>query len=154
MEYQLAAAGGVEIRVMWFGKERQRLPHAAWMSLAPATPGHSYGFSKMGEPVDPGDVISGGARTLHAVESVTINGRLRIDNLDAPLVAPGAMALLDFHNRRPDTAGGLHFNLYNNIWGTNFPMWFDDDMLFRFRINEGVPPSCPGTCPTRSRSPS
>ena len=141
VEYCLDASGGLELRVLWFGKERQRLPHAAWMSLVPATPGHQYHFSKLGEPVDPGDVISGGARTLHAVESVTIDRRIRIDNLDAPLVAPGAMALLDFHNRRPDTAGGVHFNLYNNIWGTNFPMWFDDDMLFRFKLSEAGSPS-------------
>ena len=44
----------------------------------------------------------------------------------------------------------MNWDVYNNIWGTTFPMWFDDDMLFRFRISEGVLPSRPGTCPTRS----
>ena len=23
-------------------------------------------------------------------------------------------------------------NLHNNVWGTNFTMWFDDDLRFRF----------------------
>ncbi len=44
------------------------------------------------------------------------------------------LSLLDFHDRLPDMNGGLHFNLYNNVWGTNFPMWFNDDMTFRFII--------------------
>jgi hypothetical protein len=26
----------------------------------------------------------------------------------------------------------MHFNLYNNVWGTNFPMWYEDDARFRF----------------------
>jgi len=29
---------------------------------------------------------------------------------------------------------GMHFDLYNNLWGTNFPMWFEDDCRFRFRL--------------------
>jgi hypothetical protein len=28
----------------------------------------------------------------------------------------------------------LHFNLYNNIWGTNHPMWYDEDAKFRFAL--------------------
>ena len=28
----------------------------------------------------------------------------------------------------------MHFCLYNNVWGTNFVMWFDDDMQFRFLL--------------------
>ena len=27
-----------------------------------------------------------------------------------------------------------YFNLYNNVWNTNFPMWYEDDALFRFSI--------------------
>ena len=27
---------------------------------------------------------------------------------------------------------GIALNLYNNIWNTNFPMWYSDDALFRF----------------------
>ena len=32
---------------------------------------------------------------------------------------------------------GVWFNLYNNMWNTNFPMWYDEDALFRFRIRVG-----------------
>ena len=55
----------------------------------------------------------------------------------SPLVAPGKPSLLDFNNDQPDMNGGMHFNLYNNIWGTNFPMWYDEDARFRFRLRIG-----------------
>jgi hypothetical protein len=29
-------------------------------------------------------------------------------------------------------AQGIRVNLYNNKWGTNFPMWWEGDGLFRF----------------------
>ena len=88
----------------------------------------------MNEWVDPSDVVSGGARTLHAVEETVIDGKVQILNMDSPLVAPGKPSLLDFHNKLPNMKGGLHYNLYNNVWGTNFPMWYGDNMLFRYRI--------------------
>ena len=49
-----------------------------------------------------------------------------------PLVAPGEPSLLDFNDRQPPLERGMHFNLYNNVWGTNFPMWSDEDARFRF----------------------
>jgi len=61
--------------------------------------------------------------------------RLLIETLDAPLVCFGQTKLLNFDDNLPDLRGGIHFNLYNNIWGTNFPMWRDDDMQFRFIIH-------------------
>ena len=124
----------LEVRVRWFGKQPERLPHALWCSFASSKSRSRYAFRKMNEWVDPADVVSRGARTLHAVEEVVIDGKVMLANLDSPLVAPGKPALLNFHNRKPDLKGGVHFNLYNNVWGTNFPMWFGDNMLFRYRI--------------------
>ena len=60
--------------------------------------------------------------------------RIEIETLDAPLVAPGALSLLNFTNDEPDLEEGVSFNLHNNVWGTNFPMWFEDDCRFRFRL--------------------
>jgi hypothetical protein len=78
-------------------------------------------------------VVSRGARTLHAVQEVRIDD-VTIIPVDTVLAAPGKRSMLDFHNKLPDISGGVHFNLYNNIWGTNFPMWFGDDMEFRFTL--------------------
>ena len=48
------------------------------------------------------------------------------------LVAPGEPSLLNFSNRQPPLQHGMHVNLYNNVWGTNFPMWYAEDARFRF----------------------
>ena len=53
---------------------------------------------------------------------------------DAPLVAPGERKLLNFDNARSAPEAGMHFCLGNNVWGTNFVMWFEDDMRFRFAM--------------------
>ncbi len=63
------------------------------------------------------------------------------ETLDAPLVAPGEPSLLNFSNRQPPLRQGVHFNLYNNVWGTNFPMWYGEDARFRFVLRFGGDPA-------------
>jgi hypothetical protein len=55
-----------------------------------------------------------------------------LETLDAPLLAPGEPSLLNATNRQPSLGRGIHANLYNNVWGTNFPMWYEEDARFRF----------------------
>jgi hypothetical protein len=113
------------------------LPEALWLSFAPriANP-RGWSLDKLGQRVSPLDVIRDGNRKLHAVDTGVFyrdeSSRLSIETLDVPLVAPGELSLLDFNNRQPALKRGMHFNLYNNVWGTNFPMWYEDDTRFRF----------------------
>ncbi len=130
---------GLNLTYSWFDKPACRLPEAFWLSFQPpADRANGWRFEKIRHSIDPRDVVSRGARTLHAVDqTVTYTGDARsfaLTTLDAPLIAPGQPSLLDFHNRLPEMSGGIHVNLYNNIWGTNFPMWFEEDALFRFRL--------------------
>jgi hypothetical protein len=95
----------------------------------------------MGERISPLHVVPNGNRTLHAVEGGVEyrdqSGSMRLETLDAPLVAPGQASLLDFSNRQPVLRNGMHVNLCNNIYGTNFPMWYEDDARFRFVLRFG-----------------
>lgn len=127
----------LEITLSWFDKPACRLPEALWLSFQPPV-AHGWRFEKLGQWIDPRNVVSRGARTLHAVDQ-RVRWRddqhsLELTTLDAPLVAPGQPSLLNFHNQPPDMSGGIHVNLYNNVWGTNFPMWCEDDALFRFTL--------------------
>ncbi len=136
LDYQLSA-DTVNVTLSWFDKPACRLPEAFWLAFQPITSeSGSWHFEKLGSLIAPEQVVSRGARTLHAVDQRVIyrDGarRLEIATLDAPLVAPGRHSLLDFHDQVPDLSGGVHFNLYNNVWGTNFPMWFDENASFRF----------------------
>lgn len=121
----------------WFNKKACRLPEAIWLSFSPKiSDPEGWMMEKLGEFISPFEVIRNGNRKLHAVgkgvEYHDERGGLIIETLDAPLVATGEMSLLNFNNKKPPMKRGMHFNLYNNIWGTNFPMWFEEDARFRF----------------------
>lgn len=127
----------VELTLQWFEKPACRLPEALWLSFVPRiSEPHGWEMDKLGQSVSPLDVVRNGNRRLHAVGTGVsyrdAHGGLMIETLDAPLVAPGEPALLRFTNRQPPMRRGVHVNLYNNQWGTNFPMWFEEDMRFRF----------------------
>jgi hypothetical protein len=68
---------------------------------------------------------------LHRASQWTI---ITAETLDAPLVALGERSLLNFTNMQPQLSGGMHFNLLNNLYGTNFRMWYDEDARFRFLL--------------------
>lgn len=144
IEYSFAPDGTAGIDVQWFGKPACRLPEAFWMTIQPVGAGAGrWAIHKLGGQIDPVHVISNGARTLHGVhDTVAFHSHeygLAIDSLDAVLVAPGRPSLTDFHNEVPNMANGVHFNLFNNAWGTNFPMWFEDDARFRFTLRVSQP---------------
>jgi hypothetical protein len=127
-----------QLTLQWFEKPACRMPEALWLSFSPAVRRGQWRLDKLGEPIDPLDVVRDGNRKLHAVGAGATHddGRrvFALDTLDAPLIAPGEPSLLNFNNRQPPLARGVHVNLYNNIWGTNFPMWYDDDARFRFAL--------------------
>jgi hypothetical protein len=127
----------IKINLKWFKKEAARLPEACWFSFVPAVSSSGqFMMDKMGQRVSPMDVAEGGNRDMHGVAgdiSYQDNrGGFMLEPLDAFLVSVGRRSLVNFDKRRPDMAGGLHFCLYNNVWGTNFTMWYEDDMQSRF----------------------
>ena len=145
MRYHLAAdADAVELTVWVCGKQANRRPEAIWLSFPVADAGQNgWRLEKLGQLVDPHDVIDGGGRHLHGVgrgfRYQDTTGALRVDSLDAHLVSPGTRALLEFDDDPLDLAKGMHVNLYNNLWGTAFPQWYDQDMRFRFVIASEPP---------------
>lgn len=126
----------VQTTLKWFNKPAYRLPEASWFSFIPAIQKGDWVINKMGQPVNFRDIVKNGNRKLHAVsEGVRLqdnNTGCSITTLDAPLAAPGERTLLNFDNRLPEVQEGVHFCLHNNVWGTNFMMWFEDDMQYRF----------------------
>ena len=129
----------VPVELCWFDKPACRLPEATWWSANPpvAEPGR-WTMDKLGQPVSPLEVVRHGGRALHAVGQGMAyaghDGEVRIDTLDAPLVAPGRPRLLDADPPPPDLSGGWHVLLHDNLWGTNFPMWNEGDATFRFSL--------------------
>ena len=75
---------------------------------------------------------------MHAIDGriACRNGahELAIVSQDAPLIALGVQSPLYFTREQPQLDKGIHINLFNNAWGTNYIMWYSEDMLFRFRL--------------------
>jgi hypothetical protein len=135
LELEAREEGALALALTWRGKPAVRLPEAYWLTFAPKlAKGARWRFKKLGVWIDPRDVVKGGNRWLHAVDGEVRAGAMTIETLDAALVAPERGRLLEFDGKLPRTDAAVSFNLYNNKWGTNFPMWNDEDARFRFVV--------------------
>jgi hypothetical protein len=129
----------VHLDVSWFQKPATRMSEALWLTFHPIVPDQQgWTMDKCGEQVSPFDVVSGGSRHLHAVSSgfryQDHDRSFAVETIDAPLIALGEKSALNFSRTQPDLSGGVHCNLFNNAWGTNYIMWFGEDMRFRFLL--------------------
>ncbi len=127
----------VELNFYWFQKPATRMPEALWLTFNPlVTSPEGWTLEKSGQQVSPFDVVSSGSRHLHAVSTgfryIDEKGSFSVETLDAPLLAVGEKSPLNFSRSQPDLSSGVHCNLFNNAWGTNYIMWFGEDMRFRF----------------------
>ena len=114
----------------WFQKSASRVAEGLWLRFCP--PQILTGIHKMGEWFRPEDMVVKGGRRLHAVEDGVRFETCAIRPLDCALVSAGGPSLLSFDEERIPVRDGVSFNLFNNVWNTNFPMWYDQDARFRF----------------------
>lgn len=129
----------IHVELQWKDKKACRLPEASWFSFIPVVDNpNRWTMDKLGDRISPLSVVKNGNRNMHAVNSGLYydgaDGTLTIETLDAPVVCPGERRLLQFNNTFASLEGGFHFNLHNNVWGTNFRMWFEEDIKYRFRL--------------------
>jgi len=128
----------------WSGKQPCRHPEAIWLQLNPKVGDPAaWRMDKLGSKISPFDVVNRAGSHLHAVgEEVSCRSKseqIIIRPTDAPLVSFGKRGLLCADNQEISAEGGLHFNLYNNTWGTNFPLWFGGPCSFRFTLEFSDP---------------
>lgn len=129
---------GLELELSWFEKDANRLTEALFLRLYPAE--GEISLNKLGTEVSPLKVMSKGGRNLHAVQSAYLkneSGKYAFKNFHAPLFAQGEGKILEFDNKFEDKdKDGFSFLLHDNVWGTNFPLWYEDNAYFRFEITE------------------
>ena len=128
-----AEEGRLLFDLAWFNKPANRVAEAIWIGFKPIA--KNKRVIKLGKEIDPKQVVDNGQCRLHASDFGVVYDELSIQSLDTALVAPQEPSLLNFCNTKPLDDDGINFNLYNNVWGTNFPMWYDEDARFRFIID-------------------
>ncbi len=126
--------GGIDIDVKWFGKDANRLTEAVYLNFFPDA--DNVVLTKLGCEVKPEEVTDKGSRNLHAVQKVSF-GDCEIINVHSPLVSFGRGKILEFDNKIESVRkDGISFVLQNNVWGTNFPLWYEDNARFLFKIRK------------------
>jgi hypothetical protein len=129
----------IDMTLNWFKKDAHRLPEGSWLSINPIVNNPNlWRMDKLGSALSPLEVVKNGNRGMHAIESQLTysgsDGEVTIRTWDAPVVSIGKPRLLQFDNLFADQREGFHFNLHNNVWGTNFRMWYEEDAQFRFTL--------------------
>lgn len=130
----------IYLNLYCLGKPATRLPEALWLTFNPIVSSQQgWMMDKSGEMVSPFDVVIAGSRHMHAVSTGFQHHdgehQFAVETLDAPLIALGERSPLNFSKAQPDLSGGIHSNLFNNAWGTNYIMWYGEDMRFRYILH-------------------
>ncbi|MFT3792500.1 MAG: DUF5054 domain-containing protein [Rudaea sp.] len=127
----------LRIELVLRDKPANRMPEAGFLAFAPAG-ASDWELHKLGLWLRATDIVRNGGGALQAASCVRAKldagVALRIEPLDAPLVAPADAPFMTFAGAAPDFSAGIRFNLHNNKWGTNFPMWCEGTLRFRFDL--------------------
>lgn len=127
---------GLKFNLSWFGKDANRTTEAIFLHLFPAD--CEFKMVKIGEEIGIDETISMGGKNLNAIQRAVLkfdNESCEIINHDCPLISIGRGKILEYDNKTEDiTKDGISYVLYNNVWGTNFPLWYEDNASFSFTI--------------------
>lgn len=118
----------------WYDKPANRAPEALWIGFNPGS--KLRGISKLGYLINPADVLPKGGRGLHATDGKVVFDDVTVELIDSALVSVGKKNVYNFETGEPDVDSGVFFNIFNNQWGTNFPMWNEGDGRIRFAVSQ------------------
>ena len=131
-------ASKLNIELSWFNKDANRLTESTMLHIYPNCNDNNIKYIKLGEEVNPFDIVENGNRNLAAVEKVLFtadDNTFEIVNCHSPLVSIGSGKILQFDNKYESVLDGLTYILHNNVWGTNFPLWYENNAYFKFEIS-------------------
>ena len=153
------AENTLDFQVLWTDKRATRLTESIFFSFVPSNPtgaksegvNTEWKASVLNITQDPTTVFAGpnkygGSPHLRGVDHVEycpkdLAGKcVKISSLDVPIVSFGtANPFPTPRTEAPDMNGGVHFNILNNVWNTNYVLWYpfndrDSSSKFRFRI--------------------
>jgi len=137
--------GTSHLEVNLFDKNPTRLPEATFLRFVGT--GGTWQAQKLGLAMSPYNVTTGGGKHMHSIgeELVLSQGSsaLHIAPLNSPLVTfgePNAFPIPT--DEEPDWKQGASFILHDNIWNTNYIMWYpynahsdDANITFKYRLD-------------------
>jgi hypothetical protein len=137
---ELVLGNFIHLNLYWYDKPATRMPEAIWLTFNPVVEdSNGWSLEKTGEWISPFDVVESGNRHMHCLQTGFAYRRgadaFKVETLDAPVVALGERNPLYFGNDQPDLSKGIHSCLFNNAWGTNYIMWYGEDVKARYVLS-------------------
>ena len=126
----------VEIRL----KDKQETPYLeSGMISMPLAGADQYWLNKNGSLLDPAkDIRRAANHVYYPLENFAAaekeNTGVMVLTEDAPLLSIGEDGCYRYRKEWEEKDPVFCFNLFNNMWGTNFPQWTGGDFSFRFII--------------------
>jgi len=139
----------VDIVVTLWNKTATRLPEGLFYSFQPnITNAGGWHMNKLSSWINPQDIVLNGSAHMHAVDKICYNeGRIGMVSWDAPVLSWGSPNPFPTPIAPvfPNFLDGAFWNLCQNIWGTNYVMWYPylegdpGNIRFRFTIDTNKP---------------
>lgn len=126
----------LQIDFAWFEKDPNRMAEAMWLIFSPIVRSAAdWRIEKLGQMIDPFCRVGNGGVQDYTAGKIT-NDDLALELGDGGLVTFGRPNLLNYDMDRLN-GECVSVNLYNNMWGTNFPMWYGEDGRVRICLRWG-----------------
>ena len=145
---------GFDVTLQFYNKTVTRLPESITYLFTPRPqPNAKWTMSKLGGLIDPHNVILNGSQYEHVLDDKGIffgppkkGITLQLTSLDVPIAIlstkslPNKSAFPAPLSPIKDTITSVGFNIYNNIWDTNYIFWYpykQEDKNFKARFTIG-----------------
>ena len=138
----------INITIYIIGKTATRLPESLSVAFQPnpkAVDVGSLSVSKLGQYINALDVVKNGSKHVHSVDEGGVaysHTGFKVIPWDTSLVSVGGTNVLPVPMETPDLMDGFGFNILNNLWGTNYVMWYpfiDEDNSSKYRFTMILP---------------
>lgn len=125
------------------GKSETMYAESGYVTFPFNIPEGNVYINKTGTMVDISDgIVKNANHANYCIENIAtiINDELSITvrAFDTPLMSVGELGMWNYKTEyEKPKSNTLYFNLFNNMWGTNFPQWISGDYTYRFSISSG-----------------
>lgn len=142
-----SASVPITITLYLVNKTATRIPESISLYFNPnQVDPSSMAVSKLGRFINVASVMKNGSKHVHGSDKgihYLNTPQLSVSSLDTVLVTIGGTNAFPVPMATPDPSQGFAFNLFNNIWGTNYIMWWpyaDSERSSKFRYTILLPP--------------
>ena len=99
----------------------------------------TYTVNKNGQNISPEtDICKGSNHVLYCVDRYAAAGHgdvgVCVVPYDTPLMSIGETGIYTYRQEYEKHSPSLFFNLWNNMWGTNFPQWMGGNYKYKFAL--------------------